>query len=367
MPLYMDFHKFENITVEAVKSAHIADLKVQDEYGVRYHQFWVNQETGSVFCLVEGPDKETCEKVHQMAHGNVACALTEVEAGVYERLMGKYFDLDEGHVQRIDGTEDLGYRNILVISVFGITSINSIKDLDLLLRPFWARELITKKIKSYKGRELKWGTDDSLIGIFDDTNDAVQCAMAIRYAIDQNAAVKIPEVIFKIGISASQPVTKEGDFFTQAIRLAHQLSLSAPDNAIRVSALVKKLCSEQVLASLPSVVRPLNDTEEDFVSRFLTISQAKLSDLDFNLDELCSEICVSRPQLYRKIIAITGRSPNDFMRDLRMNKALELLKQKKSNISEIAFETGYNSPSYFTKCFTEKFGCPPSMLTKDRG
>ena len=77
MPLYMDYHKIDNITIEDVKTAHMADVAIQDKYGVKYHQFWVNQEAGSVFCLVEGPDKKTCELVHQMAHGNIACALTD--------------------------------------------------------------------------------------------------------------------------------------------------------------------------------------------------------------------------------------------------------------------------------------------------
>jgi hypothetical protein len=56
MPLFMDFHKIENITLDAVRMAHSADEAIQDRYGVKYHQFWVNEEAGSVFCLVEGPD-----------------------------------------------------------------------------------------------------------------------------------------------------------------------------------------------------------------------------------------------------------------------------------------------------------------------
>mgnify|MGYP003546818225 FL=1 len=76
MPLYMDFHKIENLTVEAVKTAHIADVAIQEKYGVRYHQFWVNELAGTVFCLMEGPDKESCEAVHHEAHGNIACAMS---------------------------------------------------------------------------------------------------------------------------------------------------------------------------------------------------------------------------------------------------------------------------------------------------
>src|SRR6188472_2803424 len=94
MPLYMDFHKFDSITIEDVKTAHMADVAIQDKYGVKYHQFWVNQDAGTVFCLCEGPDKETCELVHQLAHGNKACALTEVESGFYKALMGENHGTD---------------------------------------------------------------------------------------------------------------------------------------------------------------------------------------------------------------------------------------------------------------------------------
>ena len=363
MPLYMDFHKFESVTIEAVKTAHIADIGVQDQYGVNYHQFWVNEEEGSVFCLVEGPDKETCEKVHQIAHGNVACALTEVNPGLYVKLMGKDYKIDDGHVSHADGTVDLGYRNILVVSVYGITKATGSKDLSLLETPHWARKLIAEKIASFNGREIKWDIDDSLIAIFNNSTEIVRCGLQIQKELLESET-KNPAIVFKIGISAAQPVTKEGDFFTEAIRLAHRLSITASNNGILISSLVKKLCQDEQLLNNNSAARSLSCTEEEFLSKLLSISETKLSDQDFDLNDLCTEAGISRPQLYRKVNAITGHSPNDFMKNLRLNKALELLKQKKANITEIAFETGFNSPSYFTKCFTEKFGCTPSLFSK---
>jgi len=359
----MDFHKFENISIEAVKIAHMADMGVQEQFGVRYHQFWVNEAEGSVFCLVEGPNKETCEKVHRMAHGNVACALTEVETGLYEKMMGKDIKVDQGHVLHTDGSADLGYRNILIASVYGITTVRSSKDLALLLTPQWARKVIALQISASLGREIKWETDDSLIGVFDDTTTAIQCAVNIRHALLEYKN-KEPQIIFKIGVSAAQPVTKDGNFFTEAIRLAHRLNVSARDNQVLISSLVKKLCKTERLLRENSFVSSLTSAEEEFISNLLSISEAKLADLEFGLNDLCSKICISRPQLYRKIKSITGRSPNDFIHDLRMSKALALLKQKRGNITEIAFETGFNSPSYFTKCFSEKFGCTPSLFAK---
>ena len=361
MPLFMDFHKVANVTVADVITAHTADEAIQEEYGVKYHQFWVNEAEGTIFCLVEGPDAATCELVHKMAHGNLACALTEVAPGFYERLMGKAHQIDHGLVRHTDGTVDPGYRSILVISVYGVAKVVGSKEPSLLLTPSWARTIINETIALFNGRDLKWGTDDSLIGVFDDATQSVQCALQIQRELLQRNE---QPTVFKMGISASQPVTKDGDFFNEAIKLAHQLCSAAPNNQILIGSLVTKLCKNDQLTLETNSLKSLNPKEEAFLSRLIKIAEAKLTDQQFDLNQLSNEVCVSRPQLYRKVMSLTGKSPHEFIHDLRMNKALELLKQNKAGIAEIAYELGFNSPSYFTKCFTQKFGCAPSSLVK---
>ena len=68
---------------------------------------------------------------------------------------------------------------------------------------------------------------------------------------------------------------------------------------------------------------------------------------------------MSKSQLYRKVTSLTGFSPNDLLNEYRLEKAKELLTKKKHNVSEVAFVTGFSSPSYFTKCFKNKFGLLP--------
>jgi AraC-like DNA-binding protein len=170
-----------------------------------------------------------------------------------------------------------------------------------------------------------------------------------------------PSVIFKMGISADQPVTKDGEFFTKAIKLAHRLSSTADDNQILASSLVKRLCPEASYAS--TLFRYLETPEEDFISNLLEITHRNLANKNFTIESMCKDIGISRPQLYRKITSLSGRAPNDFLRDIRMEKALTLLTQKTGNISQVALEVGYNNPSYFSKCFAEKFGCMPSEVS----
>ncbi len=82
MPLYMDIHHHvPGLTPEAVAGAHEKDLEVQEKYGVKYHRYWYDTDSGKVFCLVEAPNKEAAEQVHREAHGLVADELIEVQEG----------------------------------------------------------------------------------------------------------------------------------------------------------------------------------------------------------------------------------------------------------------------------------------------
>ena len=83
MPLFMDVHETlpEGATFDDVKGAHEADLKTQDQYGVQYLRYWVDENEGKVFCLAEAPDAETAARVHREAHGLVAERIFEVREG----------------------------------------------------------------------------------------------------------------------------------------------------------------------------------------------------------------------------------------------------------------------------------------------
>lgn len=81
MPRFMDVHHIEGLTGEAVAGAHQRDLEVQEKYGVNYVQYWYDEGTGKVFCLVDAPNKEAAEAVHREAHGLLADEITEVKEG----------------------------------------------------------------------------------------------------------------------------------------------------------------------------------------------------------------------------------------------------------------------------------------------
>jgi len=81
MPTYMDVHDIPGVKAADVVGAHAADVAIQDNYNVNYKHYWVDEENGKVFCLVDAPDRETATQVHREAHGLEAHTLYEVEQG----------------------------------------------------------------------------------------------------------------------------------------------------------------------------------------------------------------------------------------------------------------------------------------------
>ena len=82
MPLFMDTHeKVDGLTAEAVTGAHAMDLAVQEKHDVKYLQYWFNEGTGRVHCLVEAPSAAAAQQVHREAHGLMADEIVEVSQG----------------------------------------------------------------------------------------------------------------------------------------------------------------------------------------------------------------------------------------------------------------------------------------------
>jgi len=81
MATFIDIHDVPGVTLDAAAQAHAADLRTQAPFGVDYQRYWVDEEAGTIFCLVEAPDAETAARVHRDAHGREARAIHRVREG----------------------------------------------------------------------------------------------------------------------------------------------------------------------------------------------------------------------------------------------------------------------------------------------
>lgn len=112
---------------------------------------------------------------------------------------------------------------------------------------------------------------------------------------------------------------------------------------------------------------PLADTDKGFVEKLRRLIDENIGNADFSVEEMGEQIGFSRVQLYRKAKALTGYTPNELLRIARLNKANAIIKtSSEKSISEIAYEVGFSSPSYFTKCYKEFFGENPTDVLKKK-
>ena len=109
------------------------------------------------------------------------------------------------------------------------------------------------------------------------------------------------------------------------------------------------------------------DLDKDFVEKFKTIIEEKMSDSGLNVEDLGKDMGLSRVQLYRKIKSLTNYAPNELLRMARLKRAASLLASSELTVAEIAYEVGFTSPSYFTKCYKEQFGESPTEFLKRKG
>ena len=110
-----------------------------------------------------------------------------------------------------------------------------------------------------------------------------------------------------------------------------------------------------------SVPTPIEDA---FISRFKKIVEERLADSNLSVEELAADMGLSRVQLYRKVKALTGNTPVDLLRKARLAQAQRLLQESTLSVSEIAYQVGFASPSYFTKCYKDEFGTVPGEARK---
>lgn len=358
----MDYHHLPGVTLEEVHKAHLADKRTEAKYKVNCLQFWVNKDAGTMFCLLEAPDKKACFDIHQEAHGGVACNIIDVDPVMLELFIGVDKHVEHGIVYTSEGNMDSGYRYILILDL--ISNFNSINYGNHKELPCanYSKSVAKDIIKRMGGNVVEEPGKDNLTAIFEKSDQVLECAVTLHKEFTTRVDSGEWNMEFRLAINYGQPVTMEEGFLSEAIVYTKYLSLIANNKEIVVPGNFKKLASFNQLSVKNRTVKIVTERYQYFVRSFFRHVENNFSDGSFSVSALSSEIGVSRPQLYRMMMKITGRSPAHFIRYLKMHKALSLIREDNLNISQVALEVGYNNPSYFSKCFQERYGVMPSKL-----
>jgi AraC-like DNA-binding protein len=227
------------------------------------------------------------------------------------------------------------------------------------------KALVIDALSMYKGRVVEQASESTLVGVFDSPASALSCAEDLFILLKRYINEDHPGLIFRIALHSGLPLTHEGGFFEKPIKRTQRLCQASQPNQMIMSAKLNGMLeneADELLDKSSKEMKVLSESEEKFLHDLFDHIELNLHKETFNVNLLGRLMGISRPQLYRKTLALTGRSPNHLIRDFRMEQAWNMLKNKIGNISEVALAVGYVNSSYFGKIFHEKFGFNPSGL-----
>ncbi len=370
MPIYMDRHDLSSVTARDVAEAHQQDLKIQDDFQCKALTYWFDEQRGMAFCLVEAPDEHCVKEMHDHAHGLVPHRIIEVDKSVVNAFLGRIEDPEPARL--IDGTDlpiidEPAFRTIMCVSLTGLSFLKLTHGSEEAAKLISGYFNLINSVVEMNGGSMANHRGNQYIISFASVSKALSCARDLQQGILSISGETLDKnVRVNMSISAGFPVEGQNELFGGAIQLARQLCEVVSGGRLIISSAVSDLLENEGIDHLEKEVKvqALRSSDEDFMYNLLEITKSGWSEPGLDVNTYCRELGLSRSQLYRKTTALTGQSPNEFLKDYRLRKALELIEKKQGNVSEIGFITGFSSPSYFSKCFKRKYGVLPSELAR---
>jgi Protein of unknown function (DUF4242)/Adenylate and Guanylate cyclase catalytic domain len=237
MPLFMDRHDLPDASAADLAAAHLRDLEVQDQFGVRFVTYWFEEGAGSGFCLIEGPDEESVEAAHREAHGMVPSQVIEVDQTLVRGFFGKLNTHPPG-----EPYVESAFRAILFTDIVDSTRLT--QELGDRAAMGLLREhdsIVRTTLAKFGGSEVKH-TGDGIMAAFDSAFRAVGAAAEIQRSLDEGAEAGQRLLRIRIGVAAGEPVTERDDLFGAAVQQAARLCACAQPDCIVVSSGVHDLC-----------------------------------------------------------------------------------------------------------------------------
>lgn len=358
MPIYMDLHIVPGVKANDVAEAHRMDVLIQDEHECKCMTYWVDESRGHIFCLIEAPGRDTVIEMHNKAHGLVPHKIIEVQTSLVESFLGRISDPEDAAINSngLKLLTDPSFRTLLVIEMPD----------PVLLRCFYgrerAKEIISRQRELINSRLLEHGGVEAehegtaLIVSFTSAAQAIKCAIAIQQ-LAESGGEDFRDL--RIAVSAGEPVSGSAKLFGDTIQLAERMCFIAKDLQVGISYQVNELVSKDLLKNAGNAFFILNTQDEEFLNSLFQALNQNWKETEFDLDDYCHTMAMSKSQLYRKTIALTSFSPNLLLKEFRLRKAKDMLRKQHANISQVSFGNGFSSASYFTKCFKKKYGILP--------
>jgi class 3 adenylate cyclase len=236
VPFYMDRHEFSGLTAAEAAAAHIKDIEIQGQFGVRFLTYWFDEERQTAFCLAEAPNADALEAVHRASHGFMAFQIIEVNAEMVARFMGGIVEHPPG-----EPYVDTAFRTILFTDIEESTTLTQqlgdARAMELLRTH---DEVVRRALERHHGSEVKH-TGDGMMAAFPSVVGAIDSAVDMQRRLAEAGTGGGPSLRVRIGMAAGEPVTERNDLFGATVQLAARLCARAEPGSILVAGAVHDL------------------------------------------------------------------------------------------------------------------------------
>jgi AraC-like DNA-binding protein len=261
---------------------------------------------------------------------------------------------------------DSDFRAIMVIEISNYLNRVEASQYTIFTQKFHAS--VSKTIKQLNGTIFRKDNNHYLIN-FLSASDAVMCALEVQYKFKYvTPKHKAFNRRLNIAVSDCKSNNREDILSNEGLLLTIRMCENIEDRLVISAEVHAMFESENEQAVIDKeLIRILKPREEVIFTQIMDYTESNWNKSKFNISSFSQELEYSKSQLYRRIKNLTGKSPTDFIKEFRLHKALVLFHDQKGSISRVAYETGFSSPSYFSKCFYNHYGILPSKYLQQHG
>ena len=356
MAIYMDLHIVPGVNAKDVADAHSMDVLMEKEHSCKCLTYWIDELRGYVFCLIDAPDKGSVIELHTRAHGLVPNKIIEVEPSLVHAFLGRITDPENAYVT--DGglmiLDDTSYRVVMHMQVADYALLEErvgAEKASGLLDTF--RKTAKREVLRNNGREVS-SEGVELIASFVEGEKALEAAVSISDLMSGH-----PPLELRIGLHAGEPVMQSDKLFGDTVQLLKRMNAFSRDKPLLMTQSVRELIGEDALLTQQHRLEAISPKDEDFVGSLFEALETGFSEEDFDMEACCRRIAVSETRLYRYTTRIFDLSPNNLLKAYRLMRAKDMLRTSDLSVSQVGFDTGFSSSSYFTKCFKSQYGLLP--------
>ena len=242
MPLFMDVHR--NVgrpTQDELREAHEKDVELQGQFDVQFHKYFFNEATGTVYCLVEGPDAESCRAVHREAHGIDVDDIIEVQPDLVEAFFANTQCEVDGLAMTSEGAYDGALRVILFTEIANFTEVAR-EDVGEAGRLLECHDSVVRAVLAESGGHEVRHTGEGIMACFSSVSAAMRAATEIQKRCQAHSPAGAGHrPALRIGMSAGEPVEQHRELFGAVVNTARRICEAAEPGQILVSAALREI------------------------------------------------------------------------------------------------------------------------------